>query len=56
MYHLNAKGEGIMNIAKKIILACVLLSTVGMLTACGTVNGFGRDVSHVGHDIQRAAH
>ncbi|MBI2785751.1 MAG: entericidin A/B family lipoprotein [Legionella longbeachae] len=27
-----------------------------MLSACGTVNGFGRDVSHVGKDIQKASH
>lgn len=45
-----------MNRTKKIILACVFLATIGMLTACGTVNGFGKDVSHAGHDIQRAAH
>lgn len=45
-----------MSRAKKIIMACVLLSTVGILSACGTVNGFGKDVSHVGRDIQRAAH
>ncbi|WP_058533060.1 entericidin A/B family lipoprotein [Legionella saoudiensis] len=45
-----------MNRAKKIIMVCVFLTTVGMLTACGTVNGFGRDVSHVGHGIQRASH
>ncbi|EHL29452.1 entericidin A/B family lipoprotein [Legionella drancourtii] len=45
-----------MNSAKKIIMFCVFLTTIGMLSACGTVNGFGKDVSHVGHDIQRAAH
>lgn len=45
-----------MNSAKKIMMICVFLTTIGMLSACGTVNGFGKDVSHVGHDIQRVAH
>ncbi|MGC1182572.1 entericidin A/B family lipoprotein [Legionella sp.] len=43
-----------MNSAKKIMMICVFLITLGMLSACGTINGFGRDVSHVGHGIQRA--
>jgi entericidin A len=41
---------------KKIMIVCILLSTVGALSACGTVHGFGRDVSHVGHDIQHVSH
>jgi predicted small secreted protein len=45
-----------MNNIKKIILTCFLLTTLGMISACGTVNGFGKDVSHAGHDIERAAH
>lgn len=45
-----------MNNTKKIIMVCLFLTTLGLLSACGTVNGFGRDVSHVGKDIQRAAH
>lgn len=44
-----------MNNTKKIMMFCVFLMTVGMLSACGTVHGFGKDVSHVGHDIQRAS-
>lgn len=44
-----------MNSVKKIMMVGVLLTTLGMLSACGTVNGFGRDVTHVGHTIQRAA-
>jgi predicted small secreted protein len=44
-----------MNILKKIMIVSIVLSTLG-LSACGTVNGFGRDVSHVGRDIQRASH
>lgn len=40
---------------KKIILFSLFLTTLSMLTACGTVKGFGQDVSHAGHDIQKAA-
>jgi predicted small secreted protein len=45
-----------MDMLKKIITVCIFLTTVGMLSACGTVNGFGKDVSHVGKDIQRVSH
>lgn len=45
-----------MNSTKKIMMVCVFLVTLGMLSACGTINGFGKDVSHAGRDIQRAAH
>jgi entericidin A len=41
---------------KKIMMVCIFLTTAGMLSACGTVNGFGKDVSHVGTDIQRVSH
>jgi predicted small secreted protein len=44
-----------MNSAKKIMVVCVVLAAVGMLSACGTVKGFGRDVSTVGSGIQKAA-
>ncbi len=44
-----------MSITKKIIMICVVLTTLGMLTACGTVKGFGKDVSTVGQGIQKAA-
>ena len=40
---------------KKIMMICLVLATVGMLSACGTVKGFGKDVSQAGHDIQKAA-
>ncbi|MCW8397516.1 entericidin A/B family lipoprotein [Legionella sp. PATHC035] len=40
---------------KKIIIVSICLSTLGMLSSCGTVHGFGQDVSHVGKDIQRAS-
>lgn len=40
---------------KKIVMVCFFLTTLGMLSACGTVKGFGKDVSHAGRDIQRAA-
>ncbi|STX46108.1 entericidin A [Legionella gratiana] len=44
-----------MNILKKIAMMSIVLATLGLLSACGTVSGFGKDVSHVGKDIQRAA-
>ncbi len=44
-----------MDILKKIIMIGICLTTLGILSACGTVHGFGKDVSHVGRDIQRAS-
>ncbi|WP_058514001.1 entericidin A/B family lipoprotein [Legionella santicrucis] len=44
-----------MDILKRIVMMGIVLTTLGFLSACGTVNGFGKDVSHVGKDIQRAA-
>lgn len=44
-----------MNILKKVIMIGVCLTTLGILSSCGTVHGFGQDVSHVGKDIQRAS-
>jgi len=44
-----------MSNAKKIIITCIFLTTLGMLSACGTVNGFGKDVSHAGRDIQKVS-
>lgn len=41
--------------AKKIIMVCLMISTIGLLSACSTVKGFGRDVSKAGSGIQRAA-
>lgn len=55
-YFQTQEERKIMNRAKKIIMVCVFLATVGMLTACGTVRGFGKDVTNVGHGIQRASH
>jgi predicted small secreted protein len=40
---------------KKIILCSLFLTTLSMITACGTIKGFGKDVSHAGHGIQKAA-
>lgn len=40
---------------KKIIMVSIVLGAVGFVSACGTVHGFGRDVSNAGHGIQRAA-
>ena len=42
-----------MNLTKKIMLAGLCVAMVGVLSACGTVSGFGRDVSTVGHGIQK---
>jgi predicted small secreted protein len=40
----------------KILLKILLLSLLlGALSSCGTVNGFGQDVSTVGHGISKAA-
>lgn len=44
-----------MNNVKKIIMCSLLLATVSMVTACGTVKGFGQDVSKTGREIQKAA-
>lgn len=44
-----------MNSVKKIIMVCIFLATIGMLSACGTVKGFGKDVTHVGQGIQKAS-
>lgn len=44
-----------MNILKKIIMIGICISTIGILSSCGTVHGFGKDVSNVGKDIQRAS-
>lgn len=44
-----------MNRTRKIIAVCTVLAVVGMLSACGTIKGFGKDVSSVGKGIQRAA-
>ncbi|MFD2272921.1 entericidin A/B family lipoprotein [Undibacterium arcticum] len=33
---------------KKIIALCLLVAFGGMLSACNTVKGFGKDVEHVG--------
>jgi predicted small secreted protein len=40
---------------KKITLLSALFSAVLALSACGTVKGFGQDVTHAGQDIQKAA-
>jgi predicted small secreted protein len=40
---------------KNIAIVCLFLTAIGMLSACGTVKGFGSDVSRAGHGIQKAA-
>lgn len=40
---------------KKIVFCSLFLLATSILTSCGTVNGFGKDVSHAGQDIQRAS-
>jgi len=40
---------------KKIIILSFALAIVGLLTSCGTVHGFGKDMSRAGREIQRAA-
>lgn len=44
-----------MNIIKKIMVFSLLVSVLSTLTACGTVKGFGQDVSTAGKGIQKAA-
>lgn len=39
---------------KKIAVVCLVLTAVAALSACGTVKGFGKDVSQAGHEIQKA--
>ena len=39
-----------------IAMVGLCLTILSMLDACGTVRGFGQDVSRAGRDIQRAAH
>ncbi len=40
--------------AKYLMLVVAVLMTVA-LSACNTVNGMGKDISHAGQDIQKAA-
>ena len=42
-----------MKILKKVAMIS-LSAAIAVLVACGTVNGVGKDVSTVGHDIQRS--
>ena len=44
-----------MKITKKIAALSFLVATLSLLNACGTIQGFGKDVSSAGRDIQRAA-
>ncbi|MBA2653388.1 MAG: entericidin A/B family lipoprotein [Tatlockia sp.] len=39
----------------KIISLTLLLTFLGLMQGCGTVKGFGQDVSKTGREIQRAA-
>ncbi len=45
-----------MDSVKKIMMVGVVLAALGLLSACGTIHGFGKDVSRVGNDIQRSTH
>lgn len=44
-----------MSTTKRIIMAAFAVSTLVLLSACGTVHGFGQDVSKAGRDIQQAS-
>lgn len=37
------------------IFSGIFLAILTLLNGCGTVKGFGQDVSTVGHDIKKAA-
>jgi predicted small secreted protein len=40
---------------KKLLMISCLLVTMGLITGCATVEGFGEDVSSTGFAIQGAA-
>lgn len=40
---------------KKIVICSLFLTAATLMTGCGTVKGFGQDVTHAGRDIQKAA-
>lgn len=42
---------------KSIIVSavCVVCAAFSLISACNTVNGFGRDVKKTGNEIQKAA-
>ncbi len=44
-----------MNNIKKIVIFSLFVSALSLLGGCGTVKGFGQDVTHAGKDIQKAA-
>jgi entericidin A len=44
-----------MNNMKKIVIFSLFLTATTLLVGCGTVKGFGQDVTHAGRDIQKAA-
>lgn len=37
------------------LVSCVMCASLTMLTACNTVNGAGKDISSVGHEISKAS-
>jgi predicted small secreted protein len=42
------------SVIKSLVIG-VLVTSLAILIGCGTVEGFGHDVSSAGHAIQRAA-
>ena len=52
---INKRGDAIMKCISKFLMLSFLLLSLGTLYGCGTVNGFGHDVSSAGHGISRAA-
>jgi entericidin A len=40
---------------KKVLTACLIIATFYCLTACNTVEGFGKDVKSVGQSMENAA-
>lgn len=44
-----------MKFISKVLMMSIIVVSLGLLSSCGTVNGFGHDVSATGHGISRAA-
>lgn len=40
---------------KIIAMVCFFITTIGVLSGCGTVHGFGKDVARTGQTIEKAA-
>ena len=49
------RGDIIMKHISKLLVLSLFLLSLMTLSGCGTVNGFGHDVSSAGNGISRAA-